>query len=84
MRPIRAVFLPPTTDLLRQPGHILLKDGTAAELRISQQSDAGALRQFIDRLSAKSKRHRFFSETVPPEEIIASLCDSSNPRSQLH
>jgi acetyl coenzyme A synthetase (ADP forming)-like protein len=83
VRPIRAVFLPPATDLLGQPGQILLKDGTAAELRIARQSDAGGLRQFIDRLSPESKRHRFFSETAPPDEVVASLCDSSDPHSQL-
>jgi acetyl coenzyme A synthetase (ADP forming)-like protein len=83
VRPIRAVFLPPSIDLLGQPGQILLKDGTAAELRIARQSDAGGLRQFIDRLSPESKRHRFFSETAPPDEVVASLCDSSDPRSQL-
>jgi GNAT superfamily N-acetyltransferase len=68
---------------VRQSGQILLKDGTAAELRLSRHSDAEALRQFIDRLSPKSKRHRFFSEMAPPEEVIASLCDSSDARSQL-
>jgi acyl-CoA synthetase (NDP forming)/GNAT superfamily N-acetyltransferase len=83
VRPIRAVFLPPATDLLRQPGQIVLKDGTAAELRIARESDAGGLAQFIDRLSPESKRHRFFSETAPPNEVVASLCDSSDPRSQL-
>ena len=83
VQPIRAVFLPPQTDLLRQTGQILLKDGTSAELRLARQSDAGALRQFIDRLSPESKRHRFFSESAPPDEVVASFCDSSDPRSQL-
>ena len=32
-RPIRTLFIPPSSDLLRQPGRIILKDGTAAELR---------------------------------------------------
>jgi acetyl coenzyme A synthetase (ADP forming)-like protein len=38
---------------------------------------------FVDRLSASSRRHRFFSETAPPADTIASLCNSSNPSKQL-
>ena len=38
---------------------------------------------FIDRLSPASRRHRFFSETAPPAETTASLCDSFNPSTQL-
>jgi len=38
---------------------------------------------FIERLSPASRRHRFFSETAPPDDIIASFCDSSNPSKQL-
>lgn len=41
------------------------------------------MQQFVDRLSPESKRHRFFSESTPPPDIVAALCDSSNPRSQL-
>ena len=37
----------------------------------------------MDRLSPESKRHRFFSESAPPAEVIDSLCDSSDPRSKL-
>jgi len=37
----------------------------------------------VDRLSPESKRHRFFSESAPPAEVIDSLCDSSDPRSKL-
>ena len=41
------------------------------------------MQRFIDRLSPASRRHRFFSETAPPADTIASLCDSSNPSKQL-
>ena len=60
LHPVRAVFLPPAMDLLREPGQIILRDGTTAEIRVSLPSDGEAMRLFIDRLSAESKRHRFF------------------------
>ena len=68
-RPIRALFIPPPSDLLQQQGQIILKDGTVAEVRIAHPSDAGTLRLFVDRLSPESKRHRFFSATRPPAEV---------------
>jgi hypothetical protein len=53
-RRIRPLFLPPISDLTHESGHIILKDGTAAELRVAHPSDAGALRLFVDRLSPES------------------------------
>ena len=41
------------------------------------------MQRFVDRLSPASRRHRFFSETAPPADTIASLCDSSNQSKQL-
>jgi len=41
------------------------------------------MQRFVDRLSSASRRHRFFSDTAPPADTIASLCDSSNPSKQL-
>ena len=83
VRPAHPLFMPPTGDLLREAGQIILKDGTAAELRVAHPSDVDGLRLFVDRLSPESNRHRFFSETIPPNEVLISLCDSSNPRAQL-
>ena len=82
-RRIRALFIPPETDLLQQSGQVILKDGTAAELRVARPSDTCALRLFIDHLSPESQRHRFFSESVPPDGVIASLCESSDPHTQV-
>ena len=82
-RPIRVLFIPPASDLLREAGRIILKDGTTAEFRVSSPSDADAFRLFIARLSPASVRHRFFSETAPPADVVRSLCDSSDPRAQV-
>ena len=82
-RRIRQLFLPPLSNLAHESGHIILKDGTAVELRVAHPSDAATLRLFVDRLSPESKRHRFFSATRPPAEVIRSLCDSSDPHVQM-
>jgi len=41
------------------------------------------LADFFGRLSPESRRHRFFSETPPPPEVVASLCNASDPRTQV-
>jgi acetyl coenzyme A synthetase (ADP forming)-like protein len=41
------------------------------------------LSSFFERLSPESRRRRFFSLATPRPEWLASLCDSSNPRSTL-
>ena len=64
-------------------GRAILSDGTTALLRIAQPSDAEELQGFIDRLSPAATRHRFFSETAPPADVIRSLCDASDPRRSL-
>ncbi|HSU88487.1 MAG TPA: GNAT family N-acetyltransferase, partial [Terriglobia bacterium] len=38
---------------------------------------------FFHRLSPESRQRRFFSIAEPSTEFVRSLCDSSNPRSQL-
>lgn len=52
-------------------------------MRISQPSDLEALRDFYWRLSPESRRMRFFSESKPGEDVLAPLCDSSQPARQL-
>ncbi|MGZ9190542.1 MAG: GNAT family N-acetyltransferase, partial [Nitrospira sp.] len=64
-------------------GRAILSDGTTALLRIAQPSDAEELQRFIDRLSPAATRHRFFSETAPPADVIRSLCDASDPQRSL-
>jgi acetyl coenzyme A synthetase (ADP forming)-like protein len=61
----------------------ILSDGTTAILRIARPSDAEEMQRFVDRLSPAARRHRFFSETVPPAEVIRSLCDGSDPQRSL-
>ncbi|MGH7206330.1 MAG: GNAT family N-acetyltransferase [Nitrospiraceae bacterium] len=80
---VRPSYVPPPSQDIVESGYLILRDGTTAIIRIAQPSDQQALQTFVDRLSPESKRHRFFSETVPSPEVIESLCDSSDPRSKL-
>jgi len=67
----------------RESGSLILRDGTTAGIRLSNPSDTTSMQQFIERLSPESRRHRFFSEGLPQADLVAALCDSSAPRSQL-
>ena len=75
--------MPPSRDEGPDAGHVVLSDGTTALLRIAQPSDADELQHFVERLSPEARRHRFFSETAPPAEVIRTLCDPSDPRRSL-
>ena len=76
---IRPFYIPPLSRDGPDAGRLILRDGTTATIRLAQPSDQPALQAFVDRLSAESQRHRFFSETSPPAEVIASLCNTSDP-----
>lgn len=83
MKPVRPLFIPSPTQEAPEHGRLILRDGTTAAVRVARPEDAPALRAFVDRLSPEAKRHRFFSETAPPEAVIAALCDDAHPTSQL-
>jgi len=83
MKPVRPLFIPSPTQEAPEDGRLILRDGTTAAVRIARPEDAPALLAFVDRLSPEAKRHRFFSETAPPDDVIADLCDASHPKSQL-
>ena len=52
-------------------------------VRVAGPDDYPGLRAFFERLSPGSRYQRFFSSTLPREELVASLCDSSDPVSKL-
>lgn len=80
---VRPFYIPPLPREELDSGRLILKDGTSAEIRPARPSDQAALRAFVDRLSQESRRHRFFSESGPSADVLASLCDSSDPRTRL-
>jgi acetate---CoA ligase (ADP-forming) len=81
--PMRTLFLPPAYQDSAEFGRLILRDGSTAFIRLSEPGDLAALREFFHQLSPESKRRRFFSSADPAEALLARLCDSSQPRSQL-
>jgi len=80
---VKPLYIPLPSQDLTESGYLILRDGTTATIRVAQPADRQTLQAFVDRLSPDSKRHRFFSASAPPAEVIESLCDSSDPRSKL-
>ncbi|MGA6828804.1 GNAT family N-acetyltransferase [Nitrospira sp. NS4] len=83
MKQIHPLFQPPPASGSPESGPVILRDGTTAAIRPTHAEDRAMMQAFINRLSPASRRHRFFSETGPPADTMASLCDSSNPAKQL-
>jgi GNAT superfamily N-acetyltransferase len=83
MKQIRPLFQPPPSSGSLESGRVILRDGATASLHSTRAEDQAMMLDFIDRLSPASRRHRFFSETAPLADTIASLSDSSNPSKQL-
>ncbi|MBS0149632.1 MAG: GNAT family N-acetyltransferase [Nitrospira sp.] len=83
MRTVRPLYVPPLETDRTECGSLIMRDGSTAAIRTAEPADATLLQQFVSRLSPESRRHRFFSESIPPTEAVAVLCDSSNPRTQF-
>lgn len=62
---------------------LTLRDGSTVQIRVSEPADRDGLLEFFRRLSPESRWHRFRSLTLPRPQLIADLCDSSRPHSQL-
>ena len=60
-----------------------MRDGSTATIYIATPEDREALRDFFERLSPESRYQRFFSFRLPDDQILTTLCDSSNPRQCL-
>ena len=80
---MRTLFLPPTYQDSAESGRLILRDGSAAFIRLSEPADLDALKDFFYQLSPESRKRRFFSSAEPSEALLPRQCDSSNPRSQL-
>src|SRR5690349_5381102 len=76
-------FVHPQDYALPESGHLVLPDGTTAQVRQARPEDAAALRVFFERLSPESRRRRFFSAFLPRPDLLASLCDNGDPRAGL-
>lgn len=83
MRSVRPLYIPPLEADHAESGSLIMRDGSTAAIRPAEPTDATLLQQFVSRLSPESRRHRFFSESLPPVEAVASLCHSSDPCSHF-
>src|SRR5262245_897705 len=77
------LFIPAPYQDAVDHGRIILRDGTAALIRLATLQDAPALQAFFARLSEESRRHRFLSLAQPPLQLVQSFCDSSRPEQLL-
>jgi GNAT superfamily N-acetyltransferase len=71
---------PPDRD---DPDFLTLRDGSTVQVHVAGPGDREALADFFGRLSSASRWRRFLSLALPRPELIASLCDCSDPRSGL-
>jgi succinyl-CoA synthetase alpha subunit/GNAT superfamily N-acetyltransferase len=72
-------FAPDVTD----PDFLTLRDSSTVQVHVAGPGDREALADFFKRLSPESRQRRFLSLSLPRPELIASLCDGSEPRSGL-
>ena len=77
------LFYPPPYQDSAAYGRLILRDGSTATIYIATPEDREALRDFFQRLSPESRYQRFFSFRLPDDQILTTLCDSSDPRQCL-
>jgi acyl-CoA synthetase (NDP forming)/GNAT superfamily N-acetyltransferase len=83
MKHVRPLYLPPAYQDAPDHGRLILRDGSTATIRLSKPADIDAVKFFYGHLSPQSRRMRFFCEAKPGEDVLAALCDSTNPQSSM-
>src|SRR6516164_2157047 len=81
--PVPSCTAPPFSPDATDPDFFTLRDGSTVEVHVAGPGDREALADFFARLSPESRWRRFLSLALPRPELIASLCDCSEPRSGL-
>lgn len=77
---VKPLYIPLLSEAEAEGGHLVMRDGTTALIRLARPDDRPALQAFVDRLSPESRRLRFFSESAPPPALLAALCRNDDPR----
>jgi hypothetical protein len=77
--PVPSGTAPPFSPDATEPDFLTLRDGSTVPVHIAGPGDREALADFFKRLSPESRWRRFLSLALPRPELIASLCDSSEP-----
>jgi acetyl coenzyme A synthetase (ADP forming)-like protein len=83
MDKMQPLFYPPPYQDSAEYGRLILRDGSTASIHVATPKDQQALREFFERLSPESRYQRFFSFRLPDDQLLGTLCDSSNPRECL-
>jgi len=75
----------PPPPLVDEPlsDRLVLRDGSVVRLRLTETADAAEMRRFFHGLSPESRYKRFFTAGEPGDDVIARLCDSSDPAGGL-
>jgi acetyl coenzyme A synthetase (ADP forming)-like protein len=69
----------PALDDLQTP-RLVLRDGSAASVRIAQSEDRDAIRRFFHELSPEDRFRRFLTATEPADAVIDRCCGAMDPR----
>src|SRR6516225_4770312 len=80
---VRPLYVPAPCQDAPGAGRLILRDGTTATIRVARCEDQEALRLFFEKLSPEARWRRFFSASLPPKDMIESLCDAADPHIQL-
>ncbi len=83
MAAVHPRYLPVPYQDTAESGRLILRDGTAATVRLAHPDDRALLSVFFRALSKDSLYRRFFSMTEPSDKLIESLCNDSDPSKQL-
>lgn len=80
---VQARYVPLPCQDSAESGRLILRDGTTAQVRLARPADLADLLAFFQHLSSESRQQRFFSAGLPPTELLACMCDDSDPRTTL-
>ena len=73
----------PAGDQIDSP-RLVLRDGTVASVRATDDVGPRGIRRFFRELSAESRRNRFFTSSEPPDTVIDRMSDSTDPEPRAH
>lgn len=79
----RPRFVPVPAQDSEECGRLILRDGTAANLRPARPGDLDALTRFFRDLSAESRYRRFMSASMPGPDLITRLAGEPDPHAAL-
>ncbi|HSQ58529.1 MAG TPA: GNAT family N-acetyltransferase, partial [Gemmata sp.] len=80
LTPVHPRFIPPPYQDAPDRGRLILRDGSAADLRPATPADCPALTNLFLRLSAESHYQRFHTLSTPSPDLIARLCSAPDPK----